>query len=89
MKYLVGLWTGGLMEHPDVEITELQMIEAPLRSEAERIYNEKNNCSYFYGSCVGEFNGASRKWVLYSNSISYLRGDLTPLLPFEVKPREE
>lgn len=55
-KYLVGLSVGGLMECPDITIKNIQVIEANSEKSAENTYNEVNNCSYFYGKCLGEYN---------------------------------
>lgn len=51
-KYLVALAVGGVMEHPEFEYHDRQVIEAPSEKEACRIYNEKNKCSYFYGKVI-------------------------------------
>lgn len=53
-KYFVALEVGGLMEQPQVEYHNLQEIEATSETEAEELYNRKNNCSFFYGKCIGE-----------------------------------
>jgi len=48
-KYLVALCVGGIMECPEISYKEVEVKE-----EAEEIYNTKNKCSYFYGSCLAE-----------------------------------
>jgi uncharacterized cupin superfamily protein len=46
-KYLVALCVGGIMEMPEIEYQDHEMIEANSKNEAENIYNTKHNCSYF------------------------------------------
>ena len=53
-KYLVALCVGGIMECPEISYKEVEVIEADTKEEAEEIYNTKNKCSYFYGSCLAE-----------------------------------
>ena len=52
-KYLVATWN-------DVEAGNYHscydIIEAENEEEAEEKYNEKHECSYFYGDCIGEFD---------------------------------
>ena len=55
-KWLVALAVGGLMEQPEITYSKYQVIEAKTEEEAEDIYNTKNKCSYFYGSCLGEYD---------------------------------
>ena len=52
-KYIVALETGGTMEQPDFEYTDAEIISAYSAKEAESIYNEKHDCSYYYGRVVG------------------------------------
>lgn len=55
MRYLVGLLTGGLMEQPKFELEEpFQIIIANSEKEAVELYNKANNCSYYYGHCLGK-----------------------------------
>jgi len=68
-KYLVALSVGGLMEMPKINYTDFQVIEADSRNEAVGIYNKKNNCSYFYGTCMAEkING---KINILNKAVSY------------------
>ena len=56
MKYLVALAIGGTMDNPLREYIDLQIIEANSPREAEKEYNKKNKCNYFYGHCLGVTN---------------------------------
>ena len=53
-KYLVALSVGGLMEMPEITYQDFDIIEADNQDEARERYNEKHNCSYFYGTCLAE-----------------------------------
>lgn len=53
MKYLVAVKVGGIMEQPHITYEKVQVIEAESEEDAVKIYNKKNNCSYFYGTVVG------------------------------------
>lgn len=55
-KYLVALASGGVMEQPDFTYSDYDIIEAQDENEACEKYNQKHNCSYFYGACIGEYN---------------------------------
>lgn len=55
-KYLVALAKGGEMENPRITYSGYQIIEAETEKEAEKEYNSKNECSYYYGKCLGEFD---------------------------------
>lgn len=50
--YTVALQIGGIMEDPEIRYTNHQDILAKSPDEAERIYNKRNNCEYFYGKCI-------------------------------------
>ena len=63
-KYLVALEEGGLMEEPNITYSAYQLIEAESEEEAEAIYNRKNECSYFYGTCLGEYDENTGKVLL-------------------------
>jgi len=52
-KYIVALQTGGVMEHPRIEYSHGQLIDAKDPEEAKKIYNEKNKCDYYYGCVIG------------------------------------
>lgn len=57
MRYLVGLLTGGLMEQPKFELEgPFKVIVANSEKEAVELYNKANNCSYYYGHCLGKSN---------------------------------
>lgn len=61
MKYIVALSTGGLMECPEMYYENFQVIEAENDKQAEEIYNKKNNCNYFWGVTLCEYNDKT-KW---------------------------
>ena len=42
------------MEHPEIEYQNEQIIEASSKEEAEKIYDEINNCHYYYGRVIKE-----------------------------------
>jgi hypothetical protein len=52
-KYVVGLKTGALMECPEIEYTNIKIIEAGNPEEAERLYNQKYKCEYHYAKVLG------------------------------------
>lgn len=52
-QYIVALQTGGVMEHPRIEYSHGQLIDAQDPREAEKIYNENNKCDYYYGCVIG------------------------------------
>ncbi len=53
-QYLVALKVGGLMESPEIEYRDYQIINADIPEAAVEKYNEINNCNYFYGHCIGQ-----------------------------------
>ena len=53
MKYLVALQVGGVMEQPYFTYERQQLIEANSESEACEKYDKINNCSYYYGTIIG------------------------------------
>ena len=53
-KFKVGLAVGGVMEHPEITYEDIQIIEASDEEEARKIYDERNNCNYFYGEVLEE-----------------------------------
>ena len=53
-QYLVALAVGGLMEMPEIEYRDYQIINADTAKEAVEKYNDINKCSYFYGHCIGQ-----------------------------------
>jgi len=53
-KFVVGLLTGGLMEDPDIDLGNIQIIKADNEDLAVEKYNRVNKCSFFYGHCLGE-----------------------------------
>ena len=54
--YVVALCCGGLMEDPEFHYHDYQIIRADSKDEAEDKYNKLNNCSYFYGSVMGQID---------------------------------
>ena len=52
--YVVALCYGGVMEDPEFHYCNYQLVRAESEDEARKKYNELNNCSYFYGSVIGE-----------------------------------
>ncbi len=65
-EFIVALAVGGVPEKPDFTYSEFQIIEANTKEDAVKIYNNKNNCSYWYGECLGlreevDINNYSRK----------------------------
>ena len=53
-KFKVGLAVGGVMEHSEITYEDIQIIEASDEEEARKIYDERNNCNYFYGEVLEE-----------------------------------
>lgn len=52
-RYLIGTHVGGLMEMTDYRFTPpYNVIEASTEIDATRLYNKRNNCSYFYGGIM-------------------------------------
>lgn len=68
-KYLIALQVGGLMEMPEFSYNDFDVIEANTKEEAVEKYNTKNNCSFFYGSCLAE--KVKGKIKVLSNKVSY------------------
>ena len=60
-KYLVALATGGEMENPRITYSKYQIIEAETEEDVVKEYNSKNNCSYYYGKCLGEYNESTER----------------------------
>ena len=52
--YRVALAVGGLMESPRITYEDEQVIYADNEEEARKIYNERNHCSYYYGTIRGQ-----------------------------------
>lgn len=44
------------MENPRITYSKYQIIEDETEEDAVKEYNSKNNCSYYYGKCLGEYN---------------------------------
>jgi hypothetical protein len=44
------------MENSTITYSKYQIIEAETEEDAVKEYNSKNNCSYYYGKCLGEYN---------------------------------
>ena len=53
MNYLVATQVGGVMEQPHFTYERQQWIEANSESEACEKYDQINNCSYYYGTVIG------------------------------------
>ena len=53
-KFLVALIAGGLPEDPDFKHCDYEIIEAKSAEEAENNYNKEHNCTFYYGSAIGE-----------------------------------
>lgn len=53
-KFKVGLDVGGVMEHPEITYENIQIIEAQDEEEARKIYDERNNCNFYYGEVLEE-----------------------------------
>lgn len=56
MRYLVALQEGGIMERPQITLSNFQVIEANSRKEALAKYNTTNNCNYYYGTVLAYKN---------------------------------
>lgn len=52
--YIVAECRGGLMKDPEFHYHNYQLIRADSSDEATRKYNKLNNCTYFYGSVMGQ-----------------------------------
>lgn len=52
--YIVAECQGGLMEDPEFHYHNYQLIRADSADEAERKYNELNDCTYFYGQVMSQ-----------------------------------
>ena len=55
-SFIVARIAGGVIDMPEFEYRNIEVIEARDIDEAEQIYNEKNKCSYFEGKCIGKYN---------------------------------
>lgn len=51
-KFKVGCAVGGVMEHLDIIYENIQIIEAHNKEEAKKIYDEINDCNYYYGEVL-------------------------------------
>lgn len=60
-SFVVALQTGGLMECPQIEYRNYQIIEAYTPEEAVKEYNRINNCNFYYGKCMGKASEDIRK----------------------------
>ena len=68
-KYIVATSNGGLMECPEVYYDKFQLIEADSEDLARKMYNDKNNCKYFYGVVICEYT-EDNAWILDERIIS-------------------
>lgn len=50
--YLVALQCGGVMEDPDYSYDDFQIVVADNPTQARKIYNNANNCSYYWGTTI-------------------------------------
>ena len=71
-KYLVALATGGVMEMPEFKYSDPEVIEAESCVEAEKEYNKKHNCSYFYGSAVAQLVDGKIKVIENNIKVAWL-----------------
>jgi hypothetical protein len=67
-KFIAALECGGLMESSEIYYTDGQIVEAINQKEAEGIYNENNNCSFFYGTVVAK--KVSDKWKIRNHRVT-------------------
>lgn len=67
-KYIVALLTGGIMESPEINYVNYQIVKADTKKKAVEIYNETNKCDYFYGDVVGGFQ--QNEWKILDNKIT-------------------
>jgi len=51
--FIVGLQCGGLMEDPGIRYENIETVEAETAKQAEKIYNKKHKCNFFYAKCLG------------------------------------
>lgn len=54
--YIVALCCGGIMEDTEIYYRDYQVICADSEYEAKEKYNKLNNCSYYYGSVIGQID---------------------------------
>lgn len=78
-KYLVALAVGGLMECPEITYQDYQEIEADNEEDACKIYNEKNNCDYFYGAVIRKLNDNCEKKHIYEQNGTGVNGGIKEL----------
>ena len=53
-KYVVAQACGGVMEDPVIHYEDYQEVIAESKEEACKIYNDRNNCNYYYGVVVDQ-----------------------------------
>lgn len=51
--YIVATEVGGVMENPEITYKNKQVIWAETPDEACRLYNDENDCNYYYGKVIG------------------------------------
>lgn len=56
MKYIVTSVVGGVIERPEVEYKNMQLVEADSEIEAENKYTKENKKDNFIGICIGEYD---------------------------------
>lgn len=67
-NYIVALECGGLMESPEIYYSDGQIIEVKNQKDAENVYNQNNNCSFFYGAVVAK--KVSGKWKIIDHRVT-------------------
>jgi len=72
-KYLVALYHGIESGNLVAYYTNFVIIEAENSKEAVRMYNEKHECSYWYGACIGEIQGETLLLPLNEHRPKYFR----------------
>jgi hypothetical protein len=75
MRYLVALQEGGIMERPQITLSNFQVIEANSREEAWAKYNTANHCSYYYGTVIASKNEIGEV-VIFNRDVTLQQLDL-------------
>lgn len=75
-KFIVALKTGGLMEQPDIEYTDFQLIDALAPDIARCDYNKINGCEYYYGVVICKLIGG----LIFINNGILLQVDMKGVL---------
>ena len=56
--FLIGLYTGGLMEDPEIKVSGKEIVQEATRDGAVAKYNRKHNCTYFYGDAIASVDAS-------------------------------